>query len=145
MPSFAQKVKCIMSNKLHLRGCGNCGLTTLFQPVRFENGSGIQCLTCGKRWVAHHCSTEHATLGGLQKSEPEWLPLLIDFGVNRAFDAYCPGCRHEINVLRAASKAIQPYSPQASSFLNQLADALAVGMLLVTAVGVGGWIARQLD
>ncbi len=136
-----------MSSQPFVRHCVNCGLNTWFQQVTFENGWGLQCLTCGKRWVAHYCTpvVANPVFGGLQASEPEWLPLLIDFGINKAFDAYCPGCRQEINVLHTAADMIRPYNPQASNLLDQLANGLAFFMLAVTAVGVGGWIARQFD
>jgi hypothetical protein len=133
-----------MLTQTHLRHCIGCGTTTHFQPVKIGNAVGLVCLTCGRRLVAHYCSHPHSTLGALQTSEPELLPLLIDFGIKRAFDAYCPGCRQAISVVNATSEAVRPYSTQSSNFLDQLAQAMAVGMVVITAAGVGGWIARQL-
>jgi hypothetical protein len=130
-----------MLNQTHLR---NCDLTTRFQPVMIGSAAGIRCQTCGKRWIIHYCSESHSGLGGLQTREPELLPLLVDFGVNEAFDAYCPGCRQAISVVNTASEAIRPYSPQVSNALDQVGQLIAVGMVLVTAVGIGGWVARQL-
>lgn len=133
-----------MLNQVHVRRCGSCNLTTWFHPITVGNASGIQCQTCGKRWIIHYCSDTSSTLGAIQTREPELLPLLIDFGVNRAFDAYCPGCRQAINVINSASGAIRPYNPQVSNALDQLGSLLKVGMVVVTAVGIGGWIGRQL-
>lgn len=133
-----------MLNQTHLRHCGNCNLTTWFQPVSLGNVTGIKCQTCGKRWLIHYCSDGHSTLGALQTSEPELLPLLVDFGIKKAFDAYCPGCRQAINVINSASGAVRPYAPEVSNTLDQIGQLIAVGMVVVTAVGVGGWVARQL-
>src|ERR1044072_1712116 len=133
-----------MLNQTHLRHCGNCNLTTWFQPVSLGNMMGIKCQTCGKRWLIHYCSDGHSTLGALQTSEPELLPLLIDFGIKRAFDAYCPGCRQAISVVNATSEAVRPYSTQSSNFLDQLAQAMAVGMVVITAAGGGGWVTRAM-
>lgn len=134
-----------MLNQTHLRRCGGCGTTTYFHPVKIGNAEGLACQTCGRRLVAHYCSHDHSTLGALQTTEPEWLPLLIDFGINRAFDAYCPGCRQAISVVNAASEAVRPYSPQTSNLLDQVAKGVAFGMVVITAAGVGRWIVRQLE
>lgn len=133
-----------MLNQTYVRHCIGCQRTTYFQPVKIEDATGLMCLTCGRRLVAHYCSHAHSTLGTLQTPEPEFLPLLIDFGVKRAFDAYCPGCRQAISVVNSASAAIRPYNPQVSNALDQLGQLIAVGMAVVTAVGIGGWVARQL-
>ena len=133
-----------MLNRTHLRHCGNCNLTTWFQPVSLGSATAIKCQTCGKRWLIHYCSDGHSTLGALQTSEPEFLPLLVDFGIKRAFDAYCPGCRQAIGVVNAASEAVRPHNPQASDILDQVGQVIAFGMVVITAVGVGGWLARQL-
>src|SRR3712207_1576808 len=129
-----------MSSQIHPRHCLGCRRTTYFQPVKIEDAAGLMCLTCRRRLVVHYCSHAHSTLGALQTPEPELLPLLIDFGIKRAFDAYCPGCRQAISVVNAASEAVRPYSPQASSFLDQVAQVIAFGMVVITAAGVGGWL-----
>lgn len=133
-----------MLNRVHVRRCVSCNLTTWFHPIMVGNTPGIQCRTCGKRWVIHYCSEARSTLGAIQAQEPELLPLLIDFGVNKAFDAYCPGCRQAINVVTNASEAIRPYNPEVSNTLDQLGALIKIGMVVVTAVGIGGWIGRQL-
>lgn len=133
-----------MLDRIHTRHCGNCGLTTYFTPIRIQDAAGIMCLTCRKRWVIHHCSPAHHGLGGVQVPTTELLPLLIDFGIKRAFDAYCPGCRQAISVVNAAAERVRPYNPQLSDALGQLGQLMTLAMVAVTAVGVGRWAARQL-
>ena len=133
-----------MLDQIHARHCINCGLTTYFTPVRIQDANGLMCLTCRKRWVVHYCSGAHHGVGSSQTPVPELLPLLVDFGIKRAYDAFCPGCRHAISVVNAASAAVRPYNPQLGDALNQLGQLMAFGMLAVTAVGVGRWAARQL-
>ena len=106
-----------MLSQAHVRRCVSCNLVTWFHPIKMGSAAGIQCQTCGKRWITHYCSDGHSTLGAVQAREPELLPLLIDFGVNKAFDAYCPGCRQAINIVNSTSAAIRPYNPQASDAL----------------------------
>ncbi|MDQ3802884.1 MAG: hypothetical protein M3416_03405 [Acidobacteriota bacterium] len=133
-----------MLDQIHARHCGNCGLTTYFTPVRIRDAAGIMCLTCRKRWVIHHCSAAHHGLGGVQTPAPELLPLLIDFGIKRAFDAFCPGCRQAISVVNTAAERVRPYNPQLSDALGQLGQLMTLAMVAVTAVGVSRWAARQL-
>jgi hypothetical protein len=127
-----------MLNQTHLRGCGHCRRTTTFMPVRIGDAAGVMCLSCGKRWVAHFCSHDAPV------AEPELLPLLVDFGVNAAYDAFCPGCRRGISVLNSAARAVRPYDAHLAESLSGAAQVLAVVATAVTAVGAARWLARQL-
>lgn len=133
-----------MPDQIYARYCGSCGLTTYFTPVRIEDAAGIMCMSCRKRWMIHHCSAAHHGLGGVQSPTTELLPLLIDFGIKRAFDAYCPGCRHAISVVNTAAARVSPSNPQLGEALNQLGQLMTVAMVAVTAVGLGRWAVRQL-
>lgn len=127
-----------MLNQIHQRQCGNCQSTTFFTPVRVGNVAGLKCLNCGKRWVIHLCSHGSASL------ETELLPLLVDFGVKAAYDAFCPGCRRGISILTGAATAVEPFNPQLAKALNDAAQVLAVVATIVTAVGAAKWLARQI-
>lgn len=110
----------------------------MFMPVSIGDAAGLMCLTCGKRWVAHLCSH------GSAPAQTELLPLLVDFGINAIYDAFCPGCRRGINVLNNAAKAVEPYNAPLAESLNGAAQVLAVVATVVTAVGAAKWLARHL-
>ncbi len=127
-----------MLNQIHYRPCGNCKMTTVFMPVRIGNVAGLMCQTCDKRWVIHTCSH------GSALSQTELLPLLVDFGIKAAYDAFCPGCRRGISILTGAARAVEPFNPQLAKAINEAAQVLAVVATVITAIGAAKWLARQM-
>lgn len=119
--------------------CPHCQRATNFQLIKIYNVAGVRCLNCNKRWVFHQCNEKHS------REHLELLPLLADFGINAAYDAFCRGCRQQIYLIKTAADTLRPYNPKAAEALDTLAAGMKIAMVVVTVIGIVKWLDRNLS